>query len=86
MVTAFFLLALLVMLVGFSAQSAAVDEAVVPPPATTVVVEEGDTLWEIAAAVAEPGEAREMVYRIQELNALPGPAIFEGQELTVPMS
>ena len=44
----------------------------------------GDTLYGIAAELAEPGEIRAMVHRIQELNSLPGGQISEGQKLAVP--
>ena len=52
---------------------------------TTVVVGEGDTLWGIASEVAEPGEVREMIHYIQELNALPSASLMLGQELAVPV-
>jgi hypothetical protein len=50
-----------------------------------VEVEQGQTLWQIAASVAAPGETGEMVYRIRELNSLPGSGLVEGQELAVPL-
>ena len=55
-----------------------------PEPVSVVVVQPGDTLYEIAADVAEPGQIRTMVHRIQELNSLPGAQITEGQKLAVP--
>ena len=55
-----------------------------PEVARVVVVQPGDTLYGIAASVAEPGEVREAVHRIQELNSLPSATIAEGQELAVP--
>lgn len=69
----------------FSGYSAATGEAGEQPPTRTVVVGEGDTLWAIASAVAEPGETREVVHEIQEMNSLPGPELVEGQELAVPV-
>lgn len=71
--------------VVFSGYSAATGEAGEPLPTRTVVVDEGDTLWAIASEVAEPGQTREVVHRIQELNSLPGPELVEGQELAVPV-
>ena len=68
----------------FGATSAATGEAGEPVPTRTVVVDEGDTLWGIASAVAEPGGTREMVHRIQELNALPGSGVYVGQRIAVP--
>lgn len=55
-----------------------------PEPVQVVVVQPGDTLYGIASSMAEPGEVRDMVHRIQELNALPSATIAEGQELAVP--
>ncbi len=55
-----------------------------PVQVRTVEVQPGDTLYGIASSIAEPGEVREMVYRIQELNSLPTATIAEGQELAVP--
>jgi LysM repeat protein len=83
--TLLFLGALMVVLTVFGASSAATGEAGRPVPTRTVVVDEGDTLWGIAADVAGPGEVREMVHRIQELNALSGSGVAIGQELAVPV-
>ena len=55
-----------------------------PEPVRVVEVAPGDTLYGIAAELAEPGEIRAMVHRIQELNSLPGGQISEGQKLAVP--
>ncbi len=55
-----------------------------PTPVHVVEVGAGDTLYDIAADVAKPGEIRSMVLRIQELNSLPGAQITEGQKLAVP--
>ena len=55
-----------------------------PEPVRVVEVGPGDTLYGIAADLAEPGEIRAMVHRIQELNSLPGGQIAEGQKLAVP--
>lgn len=55
-----------------------------PEPVRIVEVGAGDTLYGIAADLAEPGEIRAMVHRIQELNSLPGGLIAEGQKLAVP--
>lgn len=64
--------------------SVATRQAGTPEPVTVVEVERGQTLWGIASSVADPGEVREMVYRIRELNSLPSSALVEGQELAVP--
>ncbi len=76
---------MLAMFTVFSGYSAATGESGEPLPTRTVVVGEGDTLWAIASEVAEPGETREVVHEIQELNSLPGPELVEGQELAVPV-
>lgn len=56
-----------------------------PEPVRVLVVQPGDTLYGIAGDLAEPGEVRSMVHRIQQLNSLPGGAIAEGQQLAVPV-
>ena len=70
----------------FGGQSAATGEPGNPVPTRIVEVGSGDTLWAIAATVAEPGEVREMIHQIKELNALPSAALAEGQEIAVPVS
>lgn len=86
-------LTLLVLFIGllfvvftvFGGQSAATGEAGEPVQTHTVVVGDGDTLWGIASEIAEPGEVREMVHHIRELNALPSASLMRGQELAVPI-
>ncbi len=49
------------------------------------VVERGETLWEIAAGVTEPGEdVRATVAVIRELNELADVTLVPGQRLVVP--
>ena len=55
-----------------------------PEPVRVVEVAPGDTLYGIAAELAEPGEIRAMVHRIQELNSLPGGQIERGPEARRP--
>jgi LysM repeat protein len=74
-----------VLLAVLGGHSAATGEAGEPVPTRTIVVEPGDTLWDIASAVAGPGETREMVHHIQELNALSSVSLSAGQELAVPV-
>ncbi len=66
-------------------RSAATRDSGAPVATRTVEVGPGDTLWGIASTVAEPGEVRETVHRIQELNALTGPGLRVGQEIAVPV-
>ena len=54
------------------------------PVATEWVVQPGETLWQVAAAVAPDTDPRETVARILELNGLPDASIRTGQTLLVP--
>ncbi len=83
-VTLLFLVMVTVALTFVSGYSAATGAAGDAPPTRTLVVAEGDTLWSIAAQVAGPGEIREVVHEIQELNSLADPALTEGQRIAVP--
>ena len=80
-----FLGLLLAVLTVYGSYSAATGEAGAPVATRTVEVGQGDTLWAIASETAEPGHVREMVHQIQELNALPTPALRVGQEIAVPV-
>ena len=80
-----FVAVMFALLTVFGDQSAATRETGVPVETRTLEVAEGDTLWEIAASVAAPGDVREMVHQIEELNALPSAALVEGQEIAVPV-
>ena len=95
-VTLFFLAVALAALTLFSGYSAATDGAgsgavsatnAVEAGATTRTVEvrEGDTLWVIADRIAGPGEIREVVHEIRELNRMPDVALVEGQRIAVPV-
>ena len=80
-----FLGLLLAVLTVYGSHSAATGEAGAPVATRTVEVGKGDTLWGIASEVAEPGQVRDMVHRIQELNALSGAGLQVGQEIAVPV-
>ena len=80
-----FVAMLFAVLTVFGARSAATNEEGAPVPTRTVEVAEGQTLWGIASQVAAPGEVREMIYQIQELNALSGSSVDVGQEIAVPV-
>ena len=80
-----FLGLLLAVLTVYGSHSAATGAAGAPVPTRTVEVGEGDTLWAIASDVAEPGQVRDMVHQIQELNALSGSSLQVGQEIAVPV-
>ena len=48
-------------------------------------VQPGDTLWQIAADVAVPGEdVRDVIVELQDLNALPRAELSAGQHLVLP--
>jgi len=80
-----FLGLLLAVLTVYGSHSAATGEAGAPVATRTVEVGEGDTLWGIASEVAAPGQVRDMVHQIQELNALSGSSLQVGQEIAVPV-
>ncbi|WP_067435645.1 LysM peptidoglycan-binding domain-containing protein [Nocardioides jensenii] len=85
---AVFVAAMLVVLAAaflFGASSMATNHAGVDQPTRAVTVEAGDTLWAIAADLAEDGEVREMVHTIKELNALDSSMLVAGQEIYVPL-
>lgn len=51
-----------------------------------VTVYSGDTMWDIAAGLAEEGEdVRAVLYRIREANNLTGADLQPGQKLLVPV-
>jgi len=79
-----FLTAVMGAVLALGGYSAATDTRGPVQQTRTVVVGEGDTLWDIAARVAAPGEVREAVHELQELNALSGPELIEGQRIAVP--
>jgi len=82
-----FLLALGVALVAallLSGRSTATSETGRNVPTEKVTVEPGQTLWGIAAEVADDGDVRAMVDEIEQLNALDDPMVYAGQVLFVP--
>ena len=67
--------------------TAAGSVATQEPQATQIVqVSTGDTLWDIAAELAAPGEVRSMMEQIEKLNALDSAVLQAGQRLVVPAS
>jgi LysM domain len=79
-----FLALALALMVPFGGWATATLTGGAPEPVRIVEVQPGDTLYGIAGDLAEPGQIREMVHRIQSLNSLPGGQITEGQKLAVP--
>lgn len=74
----------LALMTAFGGWATATLSGGTPEPVRVIEVAPGDTLYGIAAELAQPGEIRSMVHRIQELNSLPGAQISEGQKLAVP--
>lgn len=57
-----------------------------PVPVRTVTVQPGQTVWDIAADSGLGGDPRDVVARIQDLNALADPGRLQvGQTLAVPL-
>lgn len=71
--------------VVLSAQAAGADAPGAAQPVVTHVVAPGETLWQIAGGVVEPGQdRRDVVADLVELNRLDGAALQAGQEILVP--
>ena len=64
--------------------SMATSDSGVSQPTHAVMVDSGDTLWAIAAELAEDGEVREMVHTIKQINALDSSMLVAGQQIHVP--
>ena len=77
---------LLVLTIGFvlASGSVATDHPGTPEPTRVVMVGSGDTLWDIAAGIADDGDVRAMIDRIERLNALDSGMVVAGQRLVVP--
>jgi hypothetical protein len=81
-----FLVAAFAVMVAFGGWATASHDAGTPEPVRVVEVQPGDTLYDIAGRVAEPGHVREMVLHIQQLNSLSGATLEVGQKLAIPRS
>jgi len=67
-----------------AAGSVATQSPGTPEPTRIVQVASGDTLWAIAADLADDGEVRAMMEQIERLNALDTSVLQAGQRLVVP--
>ncbi len=67
-----------------AAGSVATQQPGSPEPTRIVQVGSGDTLWGIAAELADDGEVRAMMEQIERLNALDTTVLYSGQRLVVP--
>ncbi|GAA2146911.1 hypothetical protein GCM10009844_23590 [Nocardioides koreensis] len=70
---------------ALAAGSVATEEPGTPEPTRVVMVGAGDTLWGIAADIADDGGVRTMIDRIERLNALDSGMVVAGQRLRVPV-
>lgn len=80
------LVVLLCIGIALGAGSMASEKAGTPEPTRVVMVGTGDTLWGIAAGLADDGDVRAMVDRIERLNSLDSALVEAGQRLRVPLS
>lgn len=79
------LLGLLVVAAGAMGGRAVADGPERATEVTTHAVMSGETLWQIAAEVAAPGEdVRDVVQRLQDLNGLASGSLQAGQVLLIP--
>jgi Tfp pilus assembly protein FimV len=67
-----------------AAGSVATQQPGTPAPTKIVQVHSGDTLWEIASGLADDGDVRAMMVKIEQLNALDSADLQAGQRLVVP--
>jgi LysM repeat protein len=80
------LVVLLCIGIALGATSVATEKAGTPEPTRVVMVGTGDTLWGIASELADDGDVRAMVDRIERLNALDSALVEAGQRLRVPLT
>ncbi|HMU35973.1 MAG TPA: LysM peptidoglycan-binding domain-containing protein [Marmoricola sp.] len=66
-------------------RAAASFDAGNPPAIHYITVSSGDTLYSLAGDYAEPGQIREMVQQIEDLNSLDSVTIYPGQRLAIPV-
>ncbi len=67
-----------------AAGSVATQQPGTPAPTKIVQVGTGDTLWDIAASLADDGDVRAVMEEIKQLNALDSGVLQAGQRLVVP--
>ncbi len=67
-----------------AAGSVATQQPGSPEPTRIVQVGTGDTLWGIAADLADDGDVRAVMEEIKQLNALDSGVLQAGQRLVVP--
>ena len=68
------------------ASRAAADGPVSAQQVERHVVQSGETMWQIAASIAGPGEdVRDVVFDLVRLNELPDAGLMAGQVIVVPV-
>lgn len=80
-----FLACAFAIMIAFGGWATATHDSGTPADVRIIQVQPGDTLYAIAGDLAEPGQIREMVHQIQQLNSLPGGGLQVGQKLAVPV-
>lgn len=69
------------------ARAAQAEAPATAPQVERHVVLPGETLWQIAASIAEPGQdVRDVVGALVRLNELPDSSLLAGQTIVVPVS
>lgn len=85
------LFALVALVVALTSVLVSSRMAVADGPSSAPVVERhvvapGETLWQIAASIARPGEdVRDVVLELAQLNQLPGSGLMAGQTIVLPV-
>lgn len=79
-----FLLCVLGLMTAFGGFATATGEAGQAPSVRYVEVQPGDTLYGLAGDYAEPGEIREVVHQIRELNGV-GSVLQPGTTIAIPL-
>ena len=74
------------LMIAFGGFATATGEAGTPTEVRTVTVAPGDTLYGLAADIAEPGEIRETVAEIKQLNAMAGSSLRVGDKIALPLN
>ncbi|MCL2467647.1 MAG: LysM peptidoglycan-binding domain-containing protein [Micrococcales bacterium] len=68
------------------ARAAQAETPAAPAQVEEHVVVRGETLWQIAASIAEPGDdVRDVVADLVQLNGLPDSSLLAGQTIVVPV-
>lgn len=80
-----FLAVVAVLMIAVSGLATATGEAGPAPEVRTVTVAPGDTLYGLAADIAEPGQIRDTVAEIKRLNSMSGSSLQVGDKVALPL-